>query len=148
MSSSVIDDVLSSTITLNSGTTASTTYSSAGIGGSNSTYIWNGGSAYPPGSILTTTGTGSTWTTAPAYTIGTTTSTPSIQVKGDAEFEGRVKINGQDLADFMETMSKRLAILVPDPKKLEKFEALQKAYNHYKMLEALCMDEDNEQKAS
>ena len=62
----------------------------------------------------------------------------SLNVKGDAEFEGRVKINGQDLGEFMETISKRLAILVPDPEKLEHFEALKKAYNHYKMLEKLC----------
>ena len=62
----------------------------------------------------------------------------SLNVKGDAEFEGKVKINGQDLGKFMETISKRLAILVPDPAKLEHFEALKKAYNHYKTLEALC----------
>jgi hypothetical protein len=62
----------------------------------------------------------------------------SLNVKGDAEFEGKVKVNGHDLGDFMETISKRLAILVPDPEKLEHFEALKKAYNHYKTLEALC----------
>jgi len=62
----------------------------------------------------------------------------SLNVKGDAEFEGKVKVNGQDLGEFMETISKRLAILVPDPAKLEHFEALKKAYNHYKMLEKLC----------
>ena len=68
----------------------------------------------------------------------TNNSQQSLNVKGDAEFEGRVKINGQDLGEFMETISKRLAILVPDPEKLEHFEALKKAYNHYKMLEKLC----------
>lgn len=62
----------------------------------------------------------------------------SMQVKGDAVFEGKVKVNGQDLGEFMETISKRLAILVPDPAKLEHFEALKKAYDHYKMLEKLC----------
>jgi hypothetical protein len=62
----------------------------------------------------------------------------SLNVKGNAEFEGKVKINGQDLAEFMDTISKRLAILVPNPEKLEHFEALKKAYNHYKTLEALC----------
>jgi hypothetical protein len=61
-----------------------------------------------------------------------------LNVKGDAEFEGKVKINGQDLAEFMDTISKRLTILVPDPEKLEHFEALKKAYEHYKTLEALC----------
>ena len=62
----------------------------------------------------------------------------SLNVKGHAEFEGKVKVNGQDIGEFMETISKRLAILVPDPEKLEHFEALKKAYNHYKTLEALC----------
>jgi hypothetical protein len=47
-------------------------------------------------------------------------------------------INKRDLGEFMEAMSKRLAILVPDPEKLEHFKALQKAYDHYKTLEALC----------
>ena len=68
----------------------------------------------------------------------TNNSQQSLNVKGDAEFEGKVKVNGQDIGEFMETISKRLAILVPDPAKLEHFEALKKAYNHYKMLEKLC----------
>jgi hypothetical protein len=75
------------------------------------------------------------WTNSPYIATG---STPSVQIKGDAEFEGRVMINKRDLGEFMETMSKRLAILVPDPEKLEHFEALKKAYDHYKLLEALC----------
>ena len=62
----------------------------------------------------------------------------SLNVKGDAEFEGKVKVNGQDLGEFMEALSDRLAILVPDPEKLEKFAALKASYEHYKLLEALC----------
>jgi hypothetical protein len=95
-----------------------------GIGtssGSNGTYYMTNGTA------------GSIW-----GTITNTNSQSSLNVKGDAEFEGKVKVNGQDLGEFMETISKRLAILVPDPDKLEHFEALKKAYNHYKTLEALC----------
>ena len=38
----------------------------------------------------------------------------------------------------MEKIESRLAILTPDPEKLEHFEALKKAYDHYKALEALC----------
>ena len=38
----------------------------------------------------------------------------------------------------LEDIQKRLAILVPDPAKLEHFAALKKAYDHYKLLEALC----------
>jgi hypothetical protein len=104
-----------------------------GIGtssGSNGTYSVGAGSS--SGSYYMTNGTGgSNW-------ITTNSSQSSLNVKGDAEFEGKVKVNGQDLGEFMETISKRLAILVPDPEKLEHFEALKKAYNHYKTLEALC----------
>ena len=98
------------------------------------------GPYYSPGTWNTTVGTQPTIYT----TSGSNgTSGGSLKVQGDAEFEGKVKINGQDLAEFMETMSKRLAILVPDPKKLEHFKALQKAYDHYKLMEALCQLPDN-----
>jgi hypothetical protein len=100
-----------------------------------------------------------TGVTGPAYTINTgagmngawgsastviSTTHPSLQVSGDAEFEGNVKIKGKDLAKSLEAIEKRLAILVPDPKKLEKFEALKKAYDHYKLLEALCHETDDD----
>jgi hypothetical protein len=88
------------------------------------------------GNYFTTNGTsGSPWQN---LTMTNNHQPSSLNVKGDAEFEGKVKVNGQDLGEFMETISKRLAILVPDPAKLEHFEALKKAYNHYKTLEALC----------
>jgi hypothetical protein len=62
----------------------------------------------------------------------------SLQVSGNAEFDGDVKIKGVSITKTIEDINKRLAILVPDPAKLEHFEALKKAYNHYKTLEALC----------
>lgn len=64
--------------------------------------------------------------------------THNIHVKGDADFDGDVKIKGINIAKSLEDIQKRLAILVPDPAKLAHFEALKKAYNHYKTLEALC----------
>jgi hypothetical protein len=118
-----------------------------GIGSStgvNGTYSIGVGAS---SSGLTTNGTGNAmWTTSP-YTIGTAslsnwstigTTQPTIKVSGDAEFEGKVMINGRNISEFLETISKRLAILVPDPEKLEHFEALKKAYDHYKLMEALC----------
>ena len=61
--------------------------------------------------------------------------------------EGDIKIGDRSLKTFMDTMEKRMAILQPDPAKLEKFEALQKAYEHYKHLERLCeLDDDGEKK--
>ena len=49
-----------------------------------------------------------------------------------------IKIGNRSLVKFMETLEERLAILQPDPEKLEKFAALKAAYEHYKLLEALC----------
>jgi len=86
------------------------------------------------GAVYTTGTMGSPWQNPTM----TNNHQPSMQVQGDAVFEGKVKINGQDLAEFMETISSRLAILVPDPEKLEKFAALKASYEHYKLLEALC----------
>ena len=62
----------------------------------------------------------------------------TLKVEGNAEFEGDVKIKGISIAKALEDIQKRLAILVPDPAKLEHFAALKKAYDHYKLLEALC----------
>jgi len=115
------------------GATGNVTIPSSGSSGQ--FYTYTTGMTNP--SYTLNTGAGSTWAT-----VGTGY-TPSIKVTGDAEFDGKVKINGQDLAEFMDTISKRLAILVPDPAKLEKFEALKKAYNHYKLLEALCHETED-----
>jgi hypothetical protein len=51
-----------------------------------------------------------------------------------------ITIDGKSLKNFMDKMEERLAILVPDPAKLEKFEALKKAYEHYKLMEKLCQE--------
>ena len=57
---------------------------------------------------------------------------------------GDVKIGDRSLKEFMDKVESRLAILTPDSKKLEKFAALRKAYEHYKTLESLCELEEEE----
>jgi hypothetical protein len=95
------------------------------------------------GNTLSGSGTGATWTSMPFSNGGGTTG-------GQLELEGEgadVLINGRSLKEFMEKMESRLAILVPDPAKLAHFEALKRAYDHYKTLEALCeipKPEDNQ----
>jgi len=58
-----------------------------------------------------------------------------------------IKLGNKSLKEFMNKIEDRLAILQPDPDKLEKFEALRKAYEHYKTVEALCLEDadDNEE---
>ena len=60
--------------------------------------------------------------------------------------EGDIKIGNRSLKEFMDKVESRLAILTPDSKKLEKFAALRKAYEHYKTLESLCeLEEDDDE---
>ncbi len=86
-----------------------------------------------------TTNTGSTnynWNNPPTVNISNT----GIDMKSGTD----IKIDGKSLKDFMDKMEERLAILVPDPAKLEKFEALKKAYEHYKLMEKLCQEQPKE----
>ena len=77
---------------------------------------------------------------SPNYDYGSWGNDISVPADGD------IKIGDRSLKTFMDTMEKRLAILQPDPAKLEKFEALKKAYEHYKHLESLCELEEEESK--
>lgn len=97
------------------------------------------GSVTVPSSYFYSTGAGSTWSS------NITSNNSGLHVTSDAEFEGNIKWKGRDLGKMLETIEKRLAILQPNPKKLKKFEALQKAYDHYKLLEALCHSEDDDE---
>ena len=115
--------------TMNSAFYHSPTYSIGTTSGMNGT----------SGSYLTAnTASGTSWITNNTSPWSGGSIAPSMQVKGDAEFEGDVKIKGVSIAEALDTITKRLAILVPDPAKLEHFAALKKAYEQYKTLEALC----------
>jgi hypothetical protein len=111
---------------------------------------YNIGTTMPVGKITIGTGTGVGNGSSGQYlysngTSGTwaTSSKSGLTVTGDADFEGDVKIKGVSLAKLIEQIQDRLAILVPDPAKLEKYEALKKAYNHYKLLEKLIGDDED-----
>jgi len=80
--------------------------------------------------------------TTPYITTTNGTGIPNLTVSGDAEFDGNVKIKGRDISKLFEKIEDRLAILSePDPIKLEKFAALKKAYDNYKLLEKLIGDD-------
>jgi hypothetical protein len=114
--------------------TTSSLYSSV-TGATGSPYTFNTGA----GNVVLN---GSTWNTSITSTSGNLTGA-GLHVTSDAEFDGNIKWKGRDLGKMIETIERRLAILQPNPKKLKKFEALQKAYDHYKLLEALCHSEDD-----
>jgi hypothetical protein len=117
-----IDDMLNSTLT-----------SSIGAQGSSGSFLISAGA------------NGTSWGSSSPYiyTSNNTTgianfSGAGLHVTNDAQFDGDIKWKGRSLGDLLTTIEKRLAILTPDPVKLEHFEALQKAYKHYKTLESLC----------
>jgi len=98
---------------------------------------------------ITTTGAGGN-----GYTYGAGTGTAwvspatqsSLKVTGDADFDGDVKIKGQSITKLLEKIEDRLAILIdPDPTRLEKFQALKKAYDNYKLMDKLCQETPEEE---
>ena len=115
------------------------------------TYYGNTMPAY--GNItLTAAGTGSvltagssyynnSWTSsANPYVVVGSNSNSALQVSGDADIKGNLRVKGVDVGEVLAKIQDRLAILVPDPALLEKYDALKQAYDHYKTLEALCVD--------
>jgi hypothetical protein len=121
------------TITLDS----STMYSSNTITLPSSSYTI--GSA---GSTLYSTGAGSyNWNNV-------ATTSPSVNITSDGIDMAAgtdITVDGKSLKEFMNKMEERLAILVPNPAKLEQFEALKKAYEHYKLMEQLCQESPKEE---
>ena len=111
-SSGISSPGLSGTYVISNGTIGNAYVGGTSIGGS------GGGGAY--GNI---TFSNNTW-------ANSTHTTPT---------HGDMTINGKSLKDFMEKVEQRLAILTPDIEKLEHFQALREAYEHYKTLEALCI---------
>ena len=95
-----------------------------------------------PSSSYTTGSNGQFYTTGTGgYTISNTSPTVNISNTGiDMAAGTDITVDGKSLKTFMNKMEERLAILVPDPKKLEQFAALKKAYEHYKLMESLCQE--------
>ena len=105
------------------------------------TTISNGGytigSTGSSGQFYTTGAGGHNWNNPPTVNITGT----GIDMAAGTD----ISIDGKSLKNFMNKMEERLAILVPDPSKLEKFEALKKAYEHYKLMESLCQEQPKEE---
>lgn len=90
----------------------------AGLGGAGSYTFTNNGSG------------GAGWDT-----WNTNIKPGSLQVRGDAEFEGDVKINGKSIAETLDKIEQRLAILHPNEKLEERWEELKKLGDAYRTLE-------------
>ena len=59
----------------------------------------------------------------------------SLSVRGDAEFEGDIKLKGKSLSETLEKIEQRLAILHPNEQLESKWEELKKLGDAYRALE-------------
>jgi hypothetical protein len=130
-------DADSLTIDMSSASTSNYMFSSP----ANQTYSIFTGATGATGSSA-----GSSWTTnSTAWPSSITTNGTGLHVTSNAVFDGDVTIKGSNIAKTLKKIEDRLAILQdPDPAKLEKFAALKKAYDNYKMLERLIGDDSND----
>jgi hypothetical protein len=89
------------------------------------------------GTILTTGTNGLTWSD-----WGNTHPSHSLDVKGDANFEGDIKIKGKSLVDALEKIEEKLAIFKPNEKLEEKWEELRELRNRYIELEKEIIEKE------
>jgi len=97
------------------------------------TYTVASGSGGSAGATLISNGSSWNWST-----IATDPNLQgnSLQVKGDANFEGDVKIKGKSIADSLERIEEQLAILRPNEELEAKWENLRGLRKAYMELEA------------
>ena len=123
------------TITTGSGGTGGGYNITTGTGIGNLSPSINLGSGI--GTILTTGTNGLTWSD-----WGNTHPSHSLDVKGDANFEGDIKIKGKSLVDALEKIEEKLAIFKPNEKLEEKWEELRELRNRYIELEKEIIEKE------
>lgn len=137
MSHSIYDNTMNTVNTVSvTGPTPSPVYTTTGTGSSGLYWGMNGTSG-SSGQVLTSNGTNPSWITADPNLKGA-----SIQVKGDAEFEGEVTIKGKKLTEMFDKIEERLAILHPNPELEDRWDELKELSKRYKELEAEIIEKE------
>lgn len=136
MSYSIYDNTMNTVNTVSvTGPNTSPVYTTTGTGSSGLYWGMNGTSG-SSGQVLTSNGTnGSIWSDPNLKGA-------SIQVKGNAEFDGEVTIKGKNLNDTLERIEEKLAILRPNEELEEKWENLRSLRKAYKELEAEIIEKE------
>lgn len=106
-------------------------------GGSGGSGLYNisvvsggGGGVYPQTSA-------STWNTSTSSDIKPNT----INVNGDAVFNGNITWQGRDMREWFEAVESRLSILQPNPKLEENFDRLKELGDQYRALEKELLEQ-------
>lgn len=93
------------------------------------------------------------WTSSPVLgniTIGSgssdfwanNTTHSTLQVQGDADFAGDVKIQGHSLAQFMAAVEQRLNMLTPNPRLEAEWDQLRELGKQYRDLEQQLLEKE------
>lgn len=130
-SSSIVNDILYST--MNSASTALNTinYTSTSIlPDSNNMYITNNTGTISPN-----------WNITDTITLGNTSFTP-LKVVGDAEIDGKLILGGKDIGEILEKLEERLAILHPNVELEDRWEELKELGRRYKELEQDILEKE------
>jgi hypothetical protein len=92
------------------------------------------------GQFLYSNGTGPAWNDT--ITLSTISTPHTLHVKGDAEFEGEVKVKGINLSDTLDKLEERLAILHPNERLEEKWVKLKELRKQYMELETDILEKE------
>jgi hypothetical protein len=66
----------------------------------------------------------------------------SLDVRGDANFQGDVKIKGVSIAETLDKINERLAILKPNPELESRWDRLRELRAEYQALEKECLEKE------
>lgn len=133
MSYSIYDNTMN-TVT---GPTPSPVYTTTNTGSISPDLYWGlNGTSAAPNTVLTSNGTGGTIWADPNLKGA------SIHVKGDAEFEGEVRIKGKSLTKSLERIEEKLAILHPNEELESKWEDLRNLRKAYMELEQEIIEKE------
>ncbi len=102
-------------------------------GGGGGTYVSPSMGVYNPNQTTTISTGYSTYPNVGTIHIAGTNPTISTD-------KGKLELNA--LIELVDTLKERLLILTPNFEKMEKYAALKKAYDHYKLMESMIGDED------
>ena len=109
------------------------------INPSNTTYTITYPSTNTSATNLTFDYSNINWTTAASQNLNGS----SLEVHGDANFQGDVKIKGKSIVDSLERIEERLAILRPNEELEEKWENLRGLRQAYMELEAEIKEKEH-----
>ena len=94
------------------------------------------------GQYMYSNGTTTTWADDTITLSNINPGSGTLQVKGNAEFDGDIKLKGKSLNDTLSKIEERLAILHPNEKLEEKWENLRELRKQYQELEADILEKE------